>query len=232
MSVLERIREMSSPPRQQTAQTVLPVSTEDAETKQRRKAGVLAAFGLTDKDIANTLFLSIEQVVAIRETPEFRESCAKQTQERTQRLIDLEEGWDSIESLSTAQVLQHLMYSRDPEYALKAAITANRAHRRSPSSMGRVIDASNVGNVITLTVNKNYITNVTQDGKRNGTIDLQAVDAQEIPRKASDISSPKRLTEILQVNAASKEQEKIARLAEAVGISLDELDEIMPHPNV
>lgn len=237
MSVLEKIREMSTgnvntTPLASASGTLPPMSPEDQEIKVRRKAGVLAAFGLSDKAIADTLFLTFDQVTAIRETIEFRETCAKQTLERTQRLIDLEEGWNGVEAQGVAQVLQHLEYSRDPEFALRAALYANRAQRRTPSSLGRVIDASNVGNVITLTVNKNYINNVTnanpQKGGNHAIVELQTIKSEEIPRKASDISSPKRLSEILQVGGPKRKEEELIRMAEAVGISIDDLSEIMP----
>lgn len=226
MSVLERIRELSE--KNKRVQVAVAPTPEDAEIKLRRKAGVLAAFGLHDKAIADTLFISQEQVLAIKETPEFRESCAKQTMERTQRLIDLEEGWDGVESQGVAQVLQHLQYSRDPEFALRAALVANKASRRSPMSMDRVIDASKVGNVITLTVNKSYITKVTTTNgdQSHGIIETQARTQGEIPRKASDISSPKRLSEILQVQTRQDKEQEVIKLAESVGISIDELDEI------
>lgn len=219
MSVLDKIREMSARPI--PAQQAVPVAQEDEEVKLRRKAGVLAAFGLQDKAIADTLFLSLEQVAIIKETLEFKESCAKQMGERTQRLIDLEEGIEAVETQAVARILSQLQYSADPDFALRAFAVANRAVRRAPASVGRVIDASNVGNVITLTVNKNYIT------QNNATVQVEGGDAKEIPRKASDISSPKRLGEILQVTHKQTQQEEIAKMAEAVGISLDELDEIV-----
>ena len=230
MSLIQQIKGMSQPATSSSpVKAVETVPADEAEAKLRRKAGVLAAFGLGDKAIADTLFISLEQVATIKETVEYQESCAKQTYERTQRLIDLEEGWDSIEAQGVAQVMQHLQYSRDPEFALRAAIMANKASRRSPATFDRVIDASKVGNVITLTVNKNYITQVTNNGEQaNGIVEVQARPAGEIPRKASDVSSPKRLTEILKVEDDRKKEQKVLALAEAVGISLDELDEILP----
>lgn len=228
MSVLEQIR-MASRPAPQIAE--LPVSQDDIEIKLRRKAGVLAAFGLNDKAIADTLFLTAEQVAAIKETTEYRESCAKQTEERTQRLIDLEEGWDSVEAQSVGQVLSYLQHSRDPQFALRAAVFANRAQRRSPNTMGRVIDASNVGNVITFNVSKTYVTNMvnTQEGGTHATIDVQSKSPAEIPRKASDISSPRKLSQILGVQTQERKEQEIAKQAEILGISMDELDEMVPN---
>ena len=227
MSVLEKIRQMSAAQPVSQQQALQVTQPEDAEIKLRRKAGVLAAFGLVDKAIADTLFLSLEQVIAIRETVEFKESCAKQTYERTQRLIDLEEGIEAVETQSVAKILYHLQCSSDPDFALRAFAVSNRAVRRAPASVGRVIDASNVGNVITLTVNKNYITNVSgKEGGKSAVIELQGRQVEEIPRKASDISSPKRLSEILQVGEKRTKEQEIVKAAETIGMSLDELDEI------
>jgi hypothetical protein len=229
MSVLERIKGMAVPAVAGAGGSE-PPSQSEGEIKLRRKAGVLAAFGLSDKTIADTLFLSLEQVSEVKASVEFRESCAKQTEERTQRLIDLEEGWDAVEQQGVAQVMQALQYSRDPDFALRAAAVANRAQRRAPASVGRVIDASNVGNVITLTVNKNYVTNITAGNAEasHAVIDAEATAKGEIPRKSSDVSSPKRLGELLQLESQKEKNAKIMKQAEILGISLDELDEIMP----
>lgn len=224
MSILEKIRELQATAIPSSPEPVFASADEAGEVKIRRKAGILAAFGLADKAIADTLFLSLEQIQAIKETLEFRESCSKQTQERAQRAIDLEEGWDSIESQGIAQVMQTLQFSRDPEFALRAAVFANRAQRRAVSSIGRVIDASHVGNVITLTVNKNYVTN------NNAIVNLKSADTVDLPRKASDVSSPKRLATLLNLDEEKSRNKQVANLAETLGISLDELDEMIP-PN-
>lgn len=230
MSLIQKIKEMSAQSVSASAVKLVEMPTADeVEAKLRRKAGVLAAFGLSDKAIADTLFISLEQVSVIKETVEYKESCAKQTQERTQRLIDLEEGWDSVETMGVGKVLQHMQYMNDPEFALRAAIVANKAARRTPASLDRVIDASKVGHVITLTVNKNYVAQVTNnDSQSHGFVDAQARPFGEMPRKASDVSSPKRLSEILQVEDSRKKEQEIIKMAEAVGISIDELDEILP----
>lgn len=232
MSLIDKLKEFATPPAKQTQVQVVPVvAPEEAEAKLRRKAGVLAAFGLNDKAIADTLFISLEQVAQIKETVEFKESCAKQTYERTQRLIDMEEGIDSVESMALARIMTTLQHSTDPEYALRAFAVANRANRRAPASLDRVIDASKVGNVITLTVNKNYINHVTNNegGQSHAIVETQKRIQGEIPRKASDVSSPKRLSEILDVKTEREKEAQVLKLAEMVGISIDELDEIIPN---
>lgn len=228
MSIIQQIKDMQqAKPINSPMQVVQQPTQDEVEAKLRRKAGVLAAFGLADKAIADTLFISLEQVSAIKETVEFKESCAKQTYERTQRLIDLEEGIDAIETQSVARILQNLQYSNDPDYALRAFAVSNRAQRRSPAAMNKVIDASKVGNVINFSVSKTYVNQVTNNGEQvEAVIETQARTLREIPRKASDISSPKKLTEILQVDGPERKDKEIMKLAETVGISLDELDQM------
>ena len=135
---------------------ILGVVLEERVTKTvdgatRERAGNLAANGFLEQAIADILMLSLEQVLAIKNTPEFRGKYAETADEQIQRQMDLADGWDVIESKAVENLIDVLKYNRDPRYILNAARVANEAKRRRPSSEPRVIDASKkTNNVIVL----------------------------------------------------------------------------------
>lgn len=161
------------------------------------RAGSLACYGLSDRAIANSLLITIEQVAAIKATEPFKKAFSEKAQERQQRLMDLEDGWDTVEEKALAHVLQNLEYNCDPRYALLAARTANSATRRSPSAGGRAIDATRAGNVIVLSLNQNFI-NRTAVSPNAAVLDISPVQDDAAKRRV-DLPTPKRVSEILQV---------------------------------
>lgn len=164
------------------------------------RAGSLAVYGMADRAIADTLLITVEQVLLVRQTEEFKKAFAAKSQERQQRLMDLEDGWDCVEEKALNAVLENLEYNRDPRYALLAARTANSATRRSPSSAGRVIDATRGSNVIVLSLNQNFV-NKSAVAPDAAVLDIVPVPVRtEAARRRVDLPSPKRVAEMLQIN--------------------------------
>lgn len=170
------------------------------------RAGALAVYGMADRAIADTLLISVEQVLLIRQSDEFKKAFATKAQERQQRLMDLEDGWDTVEEKALSAVLENLEYNRDPRYALLAARTANSATRRSPSSTGRVIDARQSGNVIVLTLNQNFIQK-TAVSPNAAVLDVTPAPARgENAKRQVDLPTPKRVSEMLQIGGKNRSQ--------------------------
>lgn len=168
------------------------------------RAGSLAVYGMVDKAIADTLLITVEQVLLIRQTDEFKKAFAAKAQERQQRLMDLEDGWDCVEEKALNTVLENLEYNRDPRYALLAARTANSATRRSPSSAGRVIDATRGSNVIVLTMNQNFIQKAAVSPEA-AVLDITPMQARgDAAKRQVDLPTPKRVQELLQIGKAGR----------------------------
>lgn len=190
-----------------------------------RKAGTLAAYGLTDRAISDALLLSQEQTAYARQSEPFKISFSKQSSERAQRLIDLEEGWDALEERALSTVLETLKFNRDPRFALQAAFTANKANRRTPGANGRVIDAAKAGNVIILTMNEGYVQKVQTEPGR-GVIDVAARDITPkiIPKKSHDILTPQQVTDLLVPGNSRKKStmaEELEQQLAIAGVSFD-----------
>lgn len=163
------------------------------DTNTRKRCGSLSAHGLSDLTIADILLLSIEQVVACRASPEFKEQYAAEADRSIQAQIDRDEGWDALEEEAVSQLLQNVKVMRDPKFALMAAATANRAIRRKQSvGEPKVADASKVEtNIIILNLNKGFV-----ESSGNKTIDITPKKPEQIQRR-SDLPSPKAVDELL-----------------------------------
>lgn len=165
----------------------------DAVTRTR--IGALSAHGLSDQQIADMLLLSIEQILAARNSQEFKTKYAQVADEEIQKQLDIADGWDAVEEKAIAHVIETLAYNRDPKYALAAARIANSAHRRKPSANPNVINAGAVtNNIIVLNLNRNYVAKTTSG--ESGMIDVTPRPGK-VERKVSDLPSPKDVENLL-----------------------------------
>ena len=194
----------------------------DAITRQR--AGNLAAYGFIDTQIADTLLLNMDQVAAVMQTPEFHEAKSKALAERTQRQIDLEEGWDAVEEKALASILETLQYNRDPRFALGAAAIANKAVRRTPGGNGKVINAAKAGNVIVLQMNNKFVQKVQQQSEDGEVVDVSPRPVTQIPKKRSDVPTPNAVSTLLGIVTANKMAEEVTVDATAEALRLAGID--------
>lgn len=169
----------------------------DAVTRVR--AGSLSAHNLSDRQIADTLLLSDEQIRLVRESPEFKAKYAEVAEEVIERQIEMDEGWDAVENKAVAQILQTLEYNRDPKYALFAAKTANLAKRRARHEDPRLtINAAHQEtNIIVLNLNKKFVDKVSNEAKTSGIIDITPKQIDTQPRKRVDLPSPAQVENVL-----------------------------------
>lgn len=194
----------------------------DAVTRAR--VGSLSAHGLLDQQIADTLLLTLEQVVAVKDSEEFKKKYAEVADEVIQRQLDLAEGWDAVEEKALKHVLETLQFNRDPKYSLIAAKTANAAARRKNVGAAKVIDASQTGNtnIIVLNLNQKFVS-------KTQTVDGAVLDVTprtpQIERKVSDLPSPKIVDDLLMPVKQRQEKKLLTDLEmafEQAGVFKDE----------
>lgn len=203
----------------------------------RARGGSLAAHGCSDQAIVDMLLLSMEQVLAIKDTEEFKSKYADIANDIIQRQVDANEGWDVVEQKAIMQIMQTLEFNRDPKYALFAATAANKAVRRKPEQrpMPRVIavptveddDKANapvVTNVINLTINRNYLTMKTS-GDAGAVLDVTAKHVPE-QRRISDLPSPKSVDDLLAPVRSQKQKvmSEVEKAFEMAGVVFDSED--------
>lgn len=191
-----------------------------------KKVAALAAYSMTDQMISDALMISLETVAEIKVTSDFRTAYAEKLSERANRAIDLEEGWDAIETQAIIRTMESLKFNTDPRFALQAAAIANRAQRRSPAP-NRTIDASRAGNMIVLTMAKKFVDKATGDETtqtmvleaREGTSNGSGSGPSNLPKRRADLPTPAKVAAMLKIGKASAQDTVLAELEEAVGMN-------------
>ena len=100
----------------------------DAQSKERLVQMLL--YEVPVKQIASALGISEGRVSQLSEEEEVRERLSLATLEHMEEDRSINDGWNSVEAVALTTLLEGMQFNKDPDFALKAAMTANRAQRR------------------------------------------------------------------------------------------------------
>ena len=114
----------------------------------------MQAYEMSLAQMADALGLAIEQVERLIACPEYQQVAARIAAERFEQQELMNRGWDSVEAQALTIVNNTLAWSKDPEYALKAAAVANKAQRRGAGNAPLQAPA---GARVVITLNNNYV---------------------------------------------------------------------------
>lgn len=107
--------------------------------------------GVAHVDIANALEVSEGHISRIFATPEYKAALATVQMESFDKIDVLNRGWDSVEDLGVARVIEVLQTPFvDEDFAMKAAIYANKALRRGKGLNNPLQVPSDQQTVVTL----------------------------------------------------------------------------------
>ena len=95
------------------------------------KIARLTYAGVLDVEIANVVNLSAGRISQIKEEDGYKAHYSKVVSEKFTDRQDTDDSWDKIEKLATKRIADHLAWAQDPDYALRAAMVANKAQRRN-----------------------------------------------------------------------------------------------------
>lgn len=150
----------------------------------------LVMHGLSDDDICDAVGISPQLLKVMREDPDFTEAYAEKKLEAVEREIRMNEGWDGIEDLAIAKVIDSFKWNSDPDFALRAAMAANKMTRRSRAPA--TLDANNGSHVVTITLNQQFVTTL------DGTLDVQEKRQKTLPpQRRSDLPNPQQVQNLL-----------------------------------
>ena len=122
----------------------------------------------------------------INSEPAYQRVAQQLSIEEFDKLDTLNSGWDMVESLSVAQIVQSLQLSHDPDFALRAATLANKAQRRG--AYNKPIGANGVGGqTVRLSLNANFVEKLNQVTN----VQINSQDSQE-PSEDKDTPKPNR----------------------------------------
>jgi len=160
------------------------------------KMARMALFDISQTQIAKAIGKSDSYVSEIMDTDEFKEVLAGISTEYFEQNQQLNDGWNSIEALALTQVVETLTWSKDPDYALRAAMLANKAQRRGDVAKTPIDAQMGARAVINLTAN--FIQKLQQFGMEKET--PRTVDnietSSEPPQKDANYMVPEKVEKL------------------------------------
>lgn len=141
----------------------------DEKKKLFEKVARFEVMGVDDIDACRILGFGQEKLKEIRDDDRYKIIYAAISQEKLEEIDTLNRGWDAVEDKALERILVKLQISSDPEYALKAALVANKAKRKPANT--RVVDASNHGGRANISLNNTFILKLQDKGIEPKTID-------------------------------------------------------------
>ena len=135
---------------------------EQDKMRSYEKLAKMVLMGVPYEQIGEVFGISKGRVSQITATDEYSQIAARVGVEEFEKFDTLNKGWDAVESLSVAQIVQSLQTSHDPDFALRAATLANKAQRRG--AYNRPIGIPSTERTVRLTLNQNFVTKLNQVG--------------------------------------------------------------------
>lgn len=131
----------------------------DAGQKEKlEKIASLILHGVPLEQVADAVGLSLGRVAQIKEEKEYGEIYQKLASEHFEKYQDMNDGWDLVESMSQAVLLENLKWNKNPDFALKAAMVANKATRRGQHANNQPIPAGRAGAAVIINLNTRFVT--------------------------------------------------------------------------
>lgn len=151
-------------------------------TSLYEKIANLETYSLSETEIASTCGVTVGRVSQILSDAGYQSFRDKAQAESTQTQHQINEGWSAVEENALAVVLNHIQemaaspLTADPDYALRAAMVANKRQVRVNPHNVPLEPGS--GKVIQLTLTQNFVTAnerpATAQAGNGSTIDLSA----------------------------------------------------------
>lgn len=126
----------------------------EVEVNYQKIASMIAA-GVPQVQIAEVMNMSEGRISQIKEDEKFQEFLAIEIAKRYEVEQEINEGWDEVERKALKIVTDTLKYNRSPDFALKAAMVANRATRKGVN--GNQPLPANMGNRVVINLNQNFV---------------------------------------------------------------------------
>jgi len=164
------------------------------------KIARMVLYDVPHTQIALAVGISESRVSQILETDEFKNQMQAIATERFEQDSGINEGWDHLEAIALKNVLDRIQWNSDPEFALKAAMMANKAQRRGQFN-NRPLDAKDgVRAVINLTaqfidqLQQNTVNVGNGNGIKQTFLELARPNGDEKPeQKKQDFLPPEKL---------------------------------------
>ena len=181
------------------------------------KIAKMVVYDVPQVDIAKACGVTEGNISQIIAMDEFKEIEAKIVREDFEQQQLISQGWDSIEALGVKQVVDVLNSPNcDNEFALKAAVVANKAVRRGKFTNSPII--TDTGARATVFLKPTYINHLQQNFEIGGEKTRQLIEKQ----KDSDFMAPASVQKILEGNAEITVQQKLHQISDGTDETFNE----------
>ncbi len=151
-------------------------------------------YNATDEEITLVCDVELEELNRIKLMPEFVKLQASLSYNQFDNIQTMNEAWDKVEQIGLKTVLEQLAWTKDPEFALKAAAVANKSNRRGLKT-NQTITPQNAGARAVIHLNTTYI---NQINNQNNLITEQTHNAELFEgKKTQNFMSPQDAERLL-----------------------------------
>lgn len=99
--------------------------------EQHKRIAKLMVAGVSQTQIAQAVNLTDGRISQLLSDEAFLQTLELVAAEKAEQHTEIANGWDSIEAKALEIVKDNLKWNKNPDFALKAAMVANRAARRN-----------------------------------------------------------------------------------------------------
>ncbi len=160
------------------------------------KIARMALFDVPEAQIAKAV--GIGDITEYTESQEYKDVLARISTEYFEQNQQLNDGWNSVEALALTAVVDNLTWSKDPDFALRAAGMANKANRRGDVTQEPINGQAGARAVFHLT--QNFIQKLQNFGSENkGVVNTVEIDNKPA-HKDTDYMVPEKVEKLFVVN--------------------------------
>jgi hypothetical protein len=153
----------------------------DASTqRQYEKIAAMALHGFPQTAIAEACALSDGRISQIMSDPAYQAIYAAKAADAFEEQQLRNQGWDAVEDRALSVVVKNLEWNKDPEFALKAAMIANKANRRgSLPGAAPLYAAQAAGARVVINLQQKFVTKLTAPEDSSKTVNAEATEIAE-----------------------------------------------------
>jgi len=123
--------------------------------KLYEKIANLVIAGLPESQIGETCGIDVSRVSQIKQHEVYKEIVNRLSDEEIEVGSLFDKGWDRLEQDALGVLITAFDYNKDPDFALKVAVVANKAVRRN--GIGRGVIPMNAGAHVVINLNQRFV---------------------------------------------------------------------------
>jgi hypothetical protein len=129
---------------------------------QYARVAKMLSLGVAESDVAEVVGVTPAAISQLKTRADFAEVFSAEMSRVYEEQRELNEGWDSIEKKALRVIDDNLKWNKNPDFALRAAMVANKANRRG--SQNQPIDVGRMGSRAVVQLNVAFVNKLQGHG--------------------------------------------------------------------